>query len=365
MTIGRLACVTILAFCWSGSQNVQADEAGQLRQTLVKKATDFLRESQGDEGHWTSATSPGISALVTFSLLENGVSRDDPMMARAIKHLESFVQKDGGIYHPGSTHRNYETCIVLQAMNAANDDGKYAQVIERASKFLKGLQWDQGEGLESSDTGFGGAGYGRHERPDLSNTTFLIEALKTAGVKEDDPAMKKALLFVSRCQNLESEYNTTEFAARVNDGGFYYTPAAGGTSQAGLTADGGLRSYASMTYAGLKSMIYAGLKADDPRVTAASRWIRENYTLDSNPGLGQQGLYYYYHTFARTLRVLEWKTVEDAQGLKHDWRKELVTRLGRLQNPDGSWLNRTDRWYEGDPNLVTAYALLALARCSP
>ena len=38
-------------------------------------------------------------------------------------------------------------------------------------------------------------------------------------------------------------------------------------------ADGGLRSYASMTYAGLKSMIYAGLDRDDPRVKAALTYI--------------------------------------------------------------------------------------------
>jgi squalene-hopene/tetraprenyl-beta-curcumene cyclase len=30
---------------------------------------------------------------------------------------------------------------------------------------------------------------------------------------------------------------------------------------------------------------------------------------------------------------------------------------------DGSWVNENPRWMEGDPNLVTAYALLALAYC--
>jgi squalene-hopene/tetraprenyl-beta-curcumene cyclase len=52
-----------------------------------------------------------------------------------------------------------------------------------------------------------------------------------------------------------------------------------------------LRSYASMTYAGLKSMIYAGLTPDDPRVKAAVAWLAKNYTLESNPGLGDAGLY--------------------------------------------------------------------------
>src|SRR5690606_34515427 len=119
--------------------------------------------------------------------------------------------------------------------------------------FIKGLQWDDSEGHDKSSVNYGGAGYGRHKRPDLSNTSFLIDALKATGNGPDDPAMQKALVFVSRCQNLETEHNTTPFAAKNPDGGFYYTPAAGGSSQAGETPQGGLRSYGSMTYAGLKS----------------------------------------------------------------------------------------------------------------
>jgi squalene-hopene/tetraprenyl-beta-curcumene cyclase len=172
-------------------------------------------------------------------------------------------------------------------------------------------------------------------------------------------------VFVSRCQNLESEHNTTPFAAKNPDGGFYYTCAAGGQSMAEATPNGGLRSYASMTYAGLKSMIYAGVKPDDPRVKAANEWIRRNYDVDSNPGLGQTGLYYYYHTFAKTLAAMGDAKLADAKGVEHDWRADLISALARRQRPDGSWINEKDRWMEGDPNLVTGYALLALSYCRP
>ena len=177
--------------------------------------------------------------------------------------------------------------------------------------------------------------------------------------------MKNALLFISRCQNLETEHNNTPFAAKVNDGGFYYTPAAGGTSQAGPTPNGGLRSYGSMTYAGLKSMIYAGLTSEDPRVKAAFNWIQKFYTIDENPGMGQQGLYYYYHTFAKALDVLEVDHLVDANGVRHDWREQLVEKLAELQLSNGGWVNKAERWYEGDPNLATCYALLALSYCDP
>ncbi|MCA9013945.1 MAG: terpene cyclase/mutase family protein [Planctomycetaceae bacterium] len=337
-------------------------------QTLKKaqqQGINFLKNSQLDDGLWTTETVPGISALVTTALLESGVPASDPVVAKALKRLEGFIQKDGGIYYSKSNHRNYETCISIMALSAANEGGRYDATIKNAEKFLRGLQWDEGEGLESSDTAFGGAGYGSHQRPDLSNTQYLIEALRKAGVKSDDPAIQKALIFVSRTQNLESEYNTTPFSSKVNDGGFYYTPAAGGTSQAGKTPDGGLRSYGSMTYAGLKSMIYAGVDQNDKRVKAANEWIRRHYSLKENPGMGQQGLFYYFHTFAKALDTMQVEQFKEADGTVHNWRSELINHLAGLQHENGSWTNKAERWYEADPNLATAYALLALAHCQP
>ena len=69
-----------------------------------------------------------------------------------------------------------------------------------------------------------------------------------------------------------------------------------------------------MTYAGLKSMIYAGLAKTTPASRPPSTYITQHYTLDENPGLGQQGLYYYYHTFAKTMAVLGKPTLIDAAG---------------------------------------------------
>ena len=348
------------------SASVSGSAVSEAKLSEVRaKAVRFLKLSQAADGSWTSPKVPGITALTTHALLKSGVPVSDPAVKKGLAFLLKLKQKDGGIYHAQSLHRNYETSITLLALSAANKDGKYDATIKKAEAFLRGLQWDNTENIKEDDTAFGGAGYGKHQRPDLSNTQFLIEALRAAGVKEDDPAMQKALKFVSRCQNLETEHNNTKFASKVEDGGFYYTPAAGGTSQAGLTANGGLRSYGSMTYAGLKSMIYAGLKSDDPRVKAAYTWIQKFYSVDTNPGLGKQGLFYYYHTMARTLSVIGKDTIVDGKGVTHDWRKEIVDRLAATQRKNGSWLNEADRWYEGDPNLVSAYSLMALSYCEP
>ncbi|MCR9198926.1 MAG: terpene cyclase/mutase family protein [Planctomycetaceae bacterium] len=323
----------------------------------------FLRMTQAKDGSWTESELVGVTGLVTRSLLASGLKPDDPTVARGIANLLSHQKRDGGFYTKDSLQRNYETCITIMVLAAANEEGQYDERIKRAEGFLRELQWDQGEGIESSDPAWGGGGYGKHERPDLSNTQYLLEALTAAGVKSDDPAMQRIKVFVSRTQNFESEANNTPFAGKINDGGFYYTPAAGGESKAGVTEDGGLRSYGSMTYAGLKSLIYAGLSKDDPRIVAARNWIRQNYTLSENPGMGAQGLYYYFHTFGKTMDTLGDDEFVDAQGNKHDWKAELISRLQQLQRPNGSWLNPQDRWYEGDPNLVSAYCLLALSHC--
>ena len=337
-------------------------------QTSIDRGIEFLKaRGQGDDGAFSPQTGAAVTAICVRAILQNRPKAiHDPAITKALKFLESKVQSDGGIYETGSHYRNYETSIAVGALIHANQDNKYDSELKRAELFLKGIQWDEGEGIESSDTAYGGAGYGSHQRPDLSNTSFLIDALHELGNDAQDEAIQKALKFVSRTQNLPGQGNDTKYADEVGDGGFYYTPAAGGESKAGKTASGGgLRSYGSMTYAGLKSMIYAGLTADDPRVAAAMEFIRNNYSLESNPGMGQQGLFYYYHTFAKALDAAEVDILDDQSGTPHVWRNELAKTLLETQQADGSWVNGgSDRWMEGDRQLVTAYALLCLSYCN-
>ncbi len=206
-------------------------------------------------------------------------------------------------------------------MNRANKDGSLKSTIANAEKFVRGIQWDESESIDASNMSYGGAGYGSKSRPDLSNTSFLIDTLNSLGAGPDDEAIKKALLFVSRCQNLESPHNDSPHAAKINDGGFYYTVAGEGETKVEGPTEGGLRSYGSMTYAGLKSMIYAGVSKDDPRVKAATKFLQQNYDLNSNPGVGQQGLFYYYHTMAKALNAVGGDTFKDAKGKNTSGRR--------------------------------------------
>jgi squalene-hopene/tetraprenyl-beta-curcumene cyclase len=366
-----LFAVVIIGLSLSNiSQGMLAEDArtpgpdSQVYRKTVDRAIQFLASHQSADGALSPQLGIGPTALATLGLLRAGHSASDPQVAKGLKYLEEYTQESGGIHMPGTFIANYETCVALACFKEANRKGQYDQVIKDAEKFIRGIQWDESKKKGTADLGYGGAGYGAKSRPDLSNTAFLIDALKSSGAKDDDPCVQKALAFVSRCQNLESEHNTTEYASKVNDGGFYYTPMSKPDKEM-QTSNGGLRSYGSMTYSGLKSMIYAGLTKDDPRVKAAYEWIRKNYDVKSNPGMGDAGLYYYYHTFAKALDALGIDEIEDAAGMKHDWRRELTEELARRQNDDGSWSNKNAKWQEGDPNLATAFALLSLTYCRP
>ena len=364
----RIAFPIVAAIFSSAGFRLAADESMASDAAYAKavdKAVEFCKTDQAADGSYAAKNGPGVTAVVATGLLRHGRTPNDPLVAKSLKYLEGFVQPDGAVSLKTSLYRNYETSLALVCFAEANRDGRYDKLMKNAEEFLKKNQWTESQGQEPSSPSYGGAGYGKHKRPDLSNTQFLLEALKAAGAGPNDEAVKKALIFVSRCQNLESEHNTLPFAAKNPDGGFYYTAAAGGNSPAGNTANGGLRSYGSMTYAGLKSMIYAGVGPDDPRVKAALNWVRLHYDLTSNPGMGGSGLYYYYHTLAKAFSAAGVKEFTDAAGHKHDWRVELTAELIKQQRTDGSWVNQADRWMEGEPSLVTGYVLLTLSYCKP
>jgi len=333
-------------------------------ESTVAKAIDFLRvKGQSADGSFSKQVGIGVTALVATGLLRHGRSPDDPVVASALKFILENVQPTGGIHLPNGRLKTYETCVAVVCLEEANRDHRYDETLKKADKFLKEIPFDAAEGHDPSSFYFGGAGYGGQGRPDLSNTAYLIDALKATGNDADSEAIKNALIFVNRCQNLESGFNDTPFANKINDGGFYYTPLPGRGDDA--EKSGGLRSYGSMGYSGLKSMLFAGVKQDDPRVKAVVKWIGKNYDLKTHPGQGGAGLFYYYHTFAKALDAFGHDTIEDDKGQQHAWRKDLIEELASRQRDDGSWVNPNQQFFEGDANLCTSFALLALSHAGP
>lgn len=349
-------------------ETTTVSQTERTRRNLVDKGIEYLtRNGQSDDGTFSGRVGPGVTALAVTSALRNGRTVNDPMVRKGLKALEGFVKPDGGIYGSGRL-KNYETCVAMICFAEANQDGRYSELLDRAKAFVTGIQYGAANG-DKSDPWYGGVGYGGSGRPDLSNTGYLIEALRATEAAPDDPAIQRALVFISRCQNLDGTHNDTAFADKVDDGGFYYeiptTKIDPSTSDERFTPNGGLRSYGSMTYTGLKSMIYAGLTPEDPRVKAAVQWITDHYDTDQNPGMGTAGLYYYYHTFGAALNAAGKATLTEAGGTEHDWRDDLIAELASRQNDDGSWSNDNERWFENDKNLATSFALMSLSYCKP
>lgn len=457
-------------------------------QAMLSKAQGFMRDRQHASGGWGvrdgAPTFPAITALAVMGFLDGPASAPstvnpaDPAMQKALDFMLSKQQPNGGIYD--QILPSYNSTICLSALTRYPDP-RAKDAAAKALQFLRTLQWsetaqnqadltDVAKAIGPDHSSYGGVGYGRHGRPDLSNTSFFVEALHDAGVEHDDPAFQRALVFLQRTQMLDATDqpgNDMEYADGSTQGGFIYAPSPNkdrlgeGSSPAGeiveslsggpgtvakidlgldaenkprlmtrdeiksvvmraaatiegwskdaqavivmgVTADNAnaqtydvrtpvqdaaalenalkaafkeaqlepaihvdatpewqgisrLRAYGSMTYAGFKSLIYAGLSQNDPRTAAAKTWIEQNYTVDENPGMGSDGYYYYLVAFSKALDAAEMDTVAG-----RNWRSDLVAKLTSLQNDDGSFRPIDDRWMETDPELITAYSMIAL-----
>jgi squalene-hopene/tetraprenyl-beta-curcumene cyclase len=336
---------------------------------VADAAIEYLKTTQAEDGTWSKSSHPGITAMVVTGLLKSGkINVDSPMVANALKYLEGFInEKEGHMAGDDKVrHKYYMTSVNLLAFKASGLK-KYDVPIAKAVTYFKKGQVGAEDGTPQDDPNYGGFGYGPRTRADMSNTHFVLDALVAAKVDRSDEVFKKALLFVSRSQNLKSEFNTLPWAGRINDGSFVYV---NGISPGGKSSEDAPRpGYGSMTYAGLKSLKICGVNKEDIRYKKALEWIGKNYNVDYHPGRGEgaggQGYYYYLVSMAKCFDTLGIEEIVDANGKAHDWRAEITRALANRQRKDGSWGNDFTLWMEGDSNLDTAYALIALSYTKP
>ncbi len=327
----------------------------------VDRSCKWLARMQNEAGHWSNPEFPALTALPVWGLCLAGRQDTEPVHA-GTRYILSCVREDGSIWQePGERRKggglsNYNTALCMVALHIADPD-KFSPHVLNARKYLAQTQH------RKPDKFRGGMGYdagtGR-TYADLSNSYMSYEAMKLSGdlrkVEDEnrsaDLDWNAARAFVESLQN--------------DDGGFIYKP---GHSMAGAdtneTGEITFRSYGSMTYAGLLSLIYADVGKSDPRVQSALDWTVKHWTLEKNPGMGQEGIYYFYNVLTKALAVCGRETLTQPDGTKISWRSELIRKLLNLQKIDpsdgsGYWVNQASRWMEADPVLVTSYAQIAL-----
>lgn len=342
-------------------------------QNAIDRGLSSLLASQNTDGWWSTRDHVAPTAIVLTAFMGEPTGRFrtnlPASLAKGYAFILGSVKPDGSIYRTSLI--NYNTSLSMLALvvsgNPAHDG-----ILRDARAFVARSQMDLGEPGKADSPFDGGIGYGdKYAHSDIINTLTALEALHyTRHLKAGEAARpnqdlnwQAVIQFLQNCQNLPS-HNRQPWASddARNLGGFVYYPGhsmAGGETNA-VTGRVALRSYGSSSYAGLLSYIYADLQREDPRVISVLNWLRSNYTLDENPGMELQGLYYYLHLMTKALNTARIDTLELKDGRKIHWRREVALRLINLQRPDGSWANSNGRWWEKDPHLVTAYAVLSL-----
>lgn len=339
----------------------------------IDKGLTWLQSQQGPEGWWSNNEHPALTAiaLLAFHREPTGSYAENKpdFLRKGYDFLRRNAKPDGGIYAQGLS--NYNTSLSLTALMTSGDP-QDEPILAKARQFIVA---QQASGMANPDLD-GGIGYGptgvspKRQHPDLDNTVVALEGVRTyrdAHPNVEIPTAKDlnwkaAIDFVTRCQNLAS-HNPKSSEDPKDRGGFVYYPGFSNADPADLPpgAKHPLRSYGTMSYAGLLSFIYAGLDKHDPRTEAAIDWLRKNYTLEENPGMGPNGVYYHYHLMAKALATAGLDQLQTSDGKTIAWPRELGLKLINLQKTDGSWVNEASaRWMEKDPVLVTSYCVMAL-----
>jgi Prenyltransferase and squalene oxidase repeat len=392
----RVAALIVVSLAtWLASCRPRGEAPGARVDRALGRALRSLIAGQSPDGAWRSSTygvfKDGLSLTPTvLKAVAFGPDVDGSAMARrrAAGYLIGRVRADGSIDGGrfGMTYPVYTASAAVISLTSLNvPEGRGAR--DAWLRELRRRQSTEVLGWGPGDPAFGGWGDsieppsrgdaalapGQHVDADLSSTLFAIGALRIAGVKAEDPAIRKALTFVERCQNVAAGDEGSD--PRFDDGGFFFTttdPVRNKAGVAGMDRHGRTRyhSYGSATADGLRALLRCGLARNHPRVVAARKWLEANFSPSTNPGTfeparesDRDATYFYYAwSVAHAFRSLGIAEIE-CDGRRIAWAEVLATELVRRQRDDGSWANRFTASKEDDPLVATPFAAGALGIC--
>ncbi|MCA9254273.1 MAG: terpene cyclase/mutase family protein, partial [Phycisphaerales bacterium] len=146
-------------------------------EAAIDRALKYLERQQDRDGGWSDNYRPAVTAIVTRAFVNHrDYGPKHAVVRRAVDYILRYQQPDGGIYERENNLANYQTSVALSLLADLNLP-EYKGQIERAQAFLTKLQFDDEESVDQENNWYGGAGYNRSKRPDLSNTQMMLEAL--------------------------------------------------------------------------------------------------------------------------------------------------------------------------------------------
>jgi squalene-hopene/tetraprenyl-beta-curcumene cyclase len=354
----------------------------------LARGRKYLLLAQSRDGAWRSdkyssfRDGPSLTPLVLLAL-DGGRSATDANTAftRGID-LVGLVRPDGTIDGGqfGLSYPVYSAALVTRFLSLA-DRERHREARDVWLADLRRRQLDESLGWSPDDAAYGGWGY-CHSIPkkpkpgdfvpqllesNLSATVFALDALRAAGVPMSDPAYRRALVFVRRCQNFADNPEPSDPA--FDDGGFHFIyddPARNkpGPADRDLHGRTRFRSYGSTTADGYRALKDCGLGDDHPRARAALAWLRSHIDGAGHVGdypperAGDRAALDFYFAWSMA-QVLP----DVPSELARQWALALVAGLCERQHPDGYWSNPNKAVREDDPLLATALAVATLQRC--
>ncbi|QGJ69825.1 Squalene/oxidosqualene cyclase [Planctomycetales bacterium 10988] len=300
----------------------------------------YLKDAQLSNGSWPNGFGfdGGVTAICTLSLLNAGVSQQDPAIKRAMGYLRKFPPR-----------RTY--VVALQTMVFC-----YVKDEEDTERIKQNVDW-----LVQTQLKDGTWSYmdNQAERGDHSNSQFALLALHEA--ERYSPEFNIPDEVFVRAQEAWQ-------AVQNSDGSWGYH-RQDRTASGSMTAAGISSLLISDTERQIRSLLTKGglsccePSRPNPSLERGLQWLEKRFSVSKNPGSNSPlYLWYYYYLYGleRAARLTGKRFLDD-----HDWYREGTEALVNLQRKPGDWkISSTESRlsWTGSREVCAALALLFLAK---